>query len=257
MSEVFLDLLEDNGIIIKLSPPHTPQVNGCAECFMRTMMDKAEAMHHMACLPKSYWEFAVEQAVHMYNLSPMFHLKWKTPIEITNKKVPSIKDLRVFGCGAYVFILADIQKDNLDAKAELMVYLGHGPSGHHFMHFNGSVFHSSNATFDEEHFPRCSTSKPTKPQPVKGGPPTGLSRARASSLKSHGSAAAGAAGTVGTAGTEGMAWAVMNSSDGWALALSSVVLVAEDSAAESDSAVSSGMGSQKHWRLELEATGDE
>jgi hypothetical protein len=44
-----------------------------------------------------------------------------------------------------------------------MVYLGHGPSGHCFMHSNGSVFHSSNITFNEEYFPRCSTSKPTKP----------------------------------------------------------------------------------------------
>jgi hypothetical protein len=82
----------------------------------------------------------------------------------------------------------------------------------------------------------------------------GLSGAGASSLKSHGSAAAG---VVGAVGTEGMARAVTNSLDSWASASSLVVLVAEDSATESDSVVSSGVGSWKHWRSELEAIGDE
>jgi hypothetical protein len=84
----------------------------------------------------------------------------------------------------------------------------------------------------------------------------GLSGAGALSLKSHGSTAAGAADAAGVEGTEGTARVVMNSSDSWASASSSVVPVAEDSTAESDSAVSSGMGSQKRWRSEPEASGD-
>jgi hypothetical protein len=85
----------------------------------------------------------------------------------------------------------------------------------------------------------------------------GLSGAGASSSKSHRSAAAGAVDAVGAEGTEGTVRVVMNSLDSWASALLSVVPVVEDSTAESDSAASSGMGSQKHWRSEPEASRDE
>ena len=40
------DMLKGEGIRIYISAPHVPQQNGCAERFMRTLMDKAEAMRH-------------------------------------------------------------------------------------------------------------------------------------------------------------------------------------------------------------------
>jgi transposase InsO family protein len=43
-SDVFLKTLKDAGITVLQSTPHTPQQNGCAERFMRTIMDKAQAM---------------------------------------------------------------------------------------------------------------------------------------------------------------------------------------------------------------------
>ena len=64
------------GMNIFHSVPHTPQQNGRAEHFNRTLFEKAEAMHHMACLPKSWWEFCIEYAVHVYNRMPMQWLKY-------------------------------------------------------------------------------------------------------------------------------------------------------------------------------------
>jgi len=43
-SNAFLKTLKDAGIRILQSAPHTPQQNGCAECFMCTIMDKAQSM---------------------------------------------------------------------------------------------------------------------------------------------------------------------------------------------------------------------
>jgi hypothetical protein len=97
----------------------------------------------------------------------------------------------------------------------------------------------------------------TREDIVKGRPPTGLSGAGASLSKSHRSVAARVADTAGMEGMEGMVQAVMNSLDSWVLASSLVVPVAEDSTAESDLVASSGVGSQKCWRLEPEASGDE
>ena len=43
-SDAFLKILKDEGITVRQSAPHTPQQNGHAERFMRTVMDKAQAM---------------------------------------------------------------------------------------------------------------------------------------------------------------------------------------------------------------------
>ena len=65
-SDAFLKVLKGNGIKVLQSAPHIPQQNGRAERFNRTIMDKAEAMQHEACLPDNWWEFTVEPAVNLY-----------------------------------------------------------------------------------------------------------------------------------------------------------------------------------------------
>ena len=66
-TDTFNALLKQHRIKILQSTLHTPQQNGCAKRFMCTMMDKAEAMCHEACIPPSYWKFATQHAVHIYS----------------------------------------------------------------------------------------------------------------------------------------------------------------------------------------------
>jgi Integrase core domain len=61
------ELFKDLGIKVFLSAPHMHQQNGCAERFIRTIMDKAQAIWFDACIPPSWWEFTVAHAVHLYN----------------------------------------------------------------------------------------------------------------------------------------------------------------------------------------------
>src|SRR5271156_5819771 len=75
------DLLRDLGIRICTSVSHMHQQNGCAERFNRTIMEKAQAIHFDACLPLSWWEFAVLHALHLYNRTHMHRLACKTPYE--------------------------------------------------------------------------------------------------------------------------------------------------------------------------------
>lgn len=156
-SHAFDDLLKEEGIQILQSAPYTPQQNGRAERFMRTVMDKAEAMRHEACLPDSWWEFAVEQAQHVYVRTPMRRLNWRTPFEALYHTKPTIDHLRVFGCGAYVHIAAKIRANKLAPKSELMTYIGvpSGERGFRFMRSNNTVFVAAHAIFDEHSFPRC------------------------------------------------------------------------------------------------------
>ena len=76
---------------------------------------------------------------------------------MTNQK-PAINHLRVFGCGAYVFIPAEVQHNKLSPKSELMTYLGCAPGGNGWLFIRGPnnvLFTAAQATFDEELFPRC------------------------------------------------------------------------------------------------------
>ena len=63
--------LRELGINILTSVPHMHQQNGCMERFIRTVMDKAQAMCLDACLPQNWWEFTVDCTTHVYNHTPI------------------------------------------------------------------------------------------------------------------------------------------------------------------------------------------
>jgi len=70
-SKAFLELLKDKGIRISQSIPYVHQQNGRAERLIRTLTEKAETLRFQACLPQSWWEFALDYATHVYNRTPM------------------------------------------------------------------------------------------------------------------------------------------------------------------------------------------
>ena len=153
----FAAFVRREGIEQQFSSPDTPQQNGRAERFNRTMVEKAEVMRHAACLPPNLWQFALETSVHIYNRQPFRRAQWKTPIELwSNGKKPSVSYFRVFGCLAYVFIKKD-QRSKLMPKSVPMIFLGYeaGSKAYRFLDDSGRIIISSNAIFDELVFPRC------------------------------------------------------------------------------------------------------
>jgi hypothetical protein len=166
MSKAFRDYLKDNGIHIHQSAPYAHQQNSHAERLIRTLMDKAQAMRLHACLPDSYWEFAILHAAHVYNMTPMNQLNWRTPLELLKGEKPSVSHLRVFGCGAYMHLPDETRKGKLQPKSQLMVYLGVSAGSEHnylFMRPNNALHTSAHAIFDEYLFPKCSGTQPHKP----------------------------------------------------------------------------------------------
>jgi hypothetical protein len=90
---------------------------------MCTFLENAEAMCLHACIPPLWWEFAVEHSIYMYNRTPLAQHDWKTPYKIIYKEKPSVKHLRVFGHGAYVFVPEEDCKKKLQPKAKLVTYI--------------------------------------------------------------------------------------------------------------------------------------
>ena len=134
------------------------QQNGCAERFICTAMDKAQAMHLDACLPQNWWEFAVDCTTHVYNCTPIQHHNWKMPFENLKCTKPDVTHLHVFGCGTHVFLLEEVCINKLNLKSELMTFLGYpqGTKGYLFMRGpNNVLFMAVQALFDETLFPKC------------------------------------------------------------------------------------------------------
>jgi len=114
------------------------------------------------CLPDSWWEFAFATATHVYNHTPIKCLKWKTPQKIFTGEKPKISHLHVFGCGAYVYLANKVHANKLTPCSELMIFIGYEDNGYRFIcHTQENViFCSTQAIFDERHFPRCPPSHP-------------------------------------------------------------------------------------------------
>ena len=156
-SELFDRALLEKGIKIYQSASWTPMQNGHAEQLGRTLMDKSESMRHQACIPDSWWEFAFAHATHIYNRTPIARLKWCTPHEMLKGEMPIIDHLRVFGCGAFVYLPAMARANKMAPKLELMTYTGVAPGNEHnflFMRSTNVLFTAAHAVFDERHFPR-------------------------------------------------------------------------------------------------------
>jgi hypothetical protein len=179
-SKEFDDFLKNLGILSRTSVPYMHQQNGRAERFNRTLMDKAQALRLQACLPQSWWEFAIKHATYLYNRTPIRRLEWRTPYELIYGNIPDVGHLRIFGCGAYVHIPPEVRINKLAPRSELMIFLGFvdGVKGYLFMKIpNNSLFTGVTAIFDEEMMPKCSTQKPRQFTPIgdkitrKEGPP--------------------------------------------------------------------------------------
>ena len=158
-SNAFNTLLKQHRIKILQSTPHIPQQNDCVERFIYTITDKAEAMCHEACIPPSYWEFAAQHTVHIYNQTPIKQLNWHTPYELLLSNILDISHLQVFGCGTYVHIPLDVQMNKLTPKSKLMTYLDvaiGNECNHIFMQsLNNMIFISTHILFNEAMFPHC------------------------------------------------------------------------------------------------------
>jgi len=97
-----------------------------------------------AYLPDSWWEFAFATATHVYNRTPIKHLKWKIPQEIFTGEKSKISYLRVFGYGAYVYLPNEVHANKLVPCSELMIFIGYKDNGYRFIcHTQGNVIFCS------------------------------------------------------------------------------------------------------------------
>jgi transposase InsO family protein len=114
--------LRSEGIVHETSTAYTPEQNGRAERFNRTILDRVRCMLAEFELPTILWGEAVVYAAYCRNYMPM-QGQTESPIELMFSVKPSVSHLRVFGCQA-IRTVPRHQRDKTDCPGEQCVFVG-------------------------------------------------------------------------------------------------------------------------------------
>ena len=97
----FQSYLKREGIKHELTVPRSPEQNGVAERFNRTLMEAVRSMLVGAQLPQRFWAEALATAVYLRNRSPTKTVSGLTPYEAWTGRKPAVNHLKAFGCVTY------------------------------------------------------------------------------------------------------------------------------------------------------------
>ena len=121
---VFQKYLDKHGIQHYCTNADEPRQNGMSERYGQTLYNMAMAMLTHSKLPIKYWPYALNTACRIINCLPTKVLSGKSPHEEWYGERPDVRNLRIFGCDAWVRI-PDTQKRKGKAKAKLCTFLGY------------------------------------------------------------------------------------------------------------------------------------
>ena len=149
-----LQWYKKKGIQIETTIAYSPQQNGVAERFNRTLVEKVRAMIIESNVPKNMWGDAAQCACYLINRSPTKSLDGHvTPAEKFYGEKPDLMKLRVFGCKAMAWI-PNQKRGKLDSKSKKSVMIGYVPNGYKLWDMEKrKVFTSRDVKFEEAVYP--------------------------------------------------------------------------------------------------------
>eukprot|EP00633_Aureoumbra_lagunensis_P011943 CAMPEP_0197327268 /NCGR_PEP_ID=MMETSP0892-20130614/2605_1 /TAXON_ID=44058 ORGANISM="Aureoumbra lagunensis, Strain CCMP1510" /NCGR_SAMPLE_ID=MMETSP0892 /ASSEMBLY_ACC=CAM_ASM_000538 /LENGTH=635 /DNA_ID=CAMNT_0042821949 /DNA_START=176 /DNA_END=2080 /DNA_ORIENTATION=+ len=157
----FKNLLFEQGVALKISPPGHQEMDGVAEkSGGRDIYEHATALLHYAGLSKRFWPFAVQHFVYVFNMVPRPHLKnGESPFFLNFGTIPYLGDIRIFGCPAFVHKDKNARKSNaaFSSRVDRCINLGlalDSPPGTYMLYkfSTRSIIISRDITFFDEHF---------------------------------------------------------------------------------------------------------
>ena len=116
--------LRDQGIEQSFSTAYTPQSNGLAERYNRTLLDKVRSMLTDSGLDMKFWGEATIYATHLCNVTATKVNGGQTPYEVLFGKKPNVSKLRIFGCAAYMHMTKERRPWKLAARSMPGVFIG-------------------------------------------------------------------------------------------------------------------------------------
>ena len=138
------------GVKHETTAPYTPQQNGAAERFNRTLMERVRAMLFDAQQPKDMWAEAAVTATYIRNRSPTTS-RAQTPWELCFGRKPDVSGMKVFGARAYVHVPKH-GRFKLDSRTKAGTFLGYEPNSKAYrvpLDDDDKMVVSRDVTFDE------------------------------------------------------------------------------------------------------------
>ena len=114
---------QEKGIILEITAPYSPQQNGVAERYNRTLTELMHAMLAAKKLPKILWAAAIEHAAYVRNRAYTRAKGEMTPEEAWTEKRQNVSHLQPFGCAVWV-INEDKERDKLSTRARAQIFTG-------------------------------------------------------------------------------------------------------------------------------------
>lgn len=167
-NEEFANYLIKKGITRQLTVPRTPQQNGVAEQFNRTLLEMTRCLLLESGVTKTLWADAACTACYIRNRCLSNSLDKRTLYSLWFGKEADLDHMRVFGCRAWA--ATTTPKKKLDARAEEFVLIGYPDStkGYKLWQPNRNKFMvSRDVKFDESIFPHKRQGVPSVNQPLQ------------------------------------------------------------------------------------------
>lgn len=114
------------GIQLQPTPARAKELNGLAEKSVDTTKNHARAMLMAANMSEANgWVRAVLHHIYVWNRTHIGKRTGMTPFEAMTGREPSISNVGVFGCDAFVHQPKQLRDTTFSPKAEPAIYLGH------------------------------------------------------------------------------------------------------------------------------------
>jgi hypothetical protein len=177
LSSVLRDFFDQEGIIHRLSTTESPEQNGVAERFNRTLEESSLSTMSATGVSHYYWGECVKAANYVYNMMP-HSARRVVPWKSFHGVKPDISILRAWGCRAVVCIPTQMRgAGKWQPKGEEGILVGYDvqpgvqSNGYRILLKTGKIVSSHHVVFDELCFPkRSKPSSGTVPKIVFGSP---------------------------------------------------------------------------------------
>jgi transposase InsO family protein len=160
ISNQFKHYLTQNGILHRLTCPHTSQQNGIAERKHRHIMEMGLTLLAQAGLSPKYWVDSFLTSTYLINRLPTPVLKNQSPFSKLFNRAPDYTSLRSFGCLCFP-LLRPYANHKLSFRSKPCILLGYAANqkGYRCLEPQShKIYISRHVVFDENVFPAKGTS---------------------------------------------------------------------------------------------------